>query len=148
MANFIVQYWVEILFSALIGILSLWFKRYLKLEKQNQQREREEYKKLILDEVDKKNCAYQQAASTIQQNLKQLKDGVLSFQGKMFKDDCHKFLEKDELSLEEFEELSKEHAAYNGLGGNHEGDILFGLAKRKVENEIIKQHNDKKGKLD
>ena len=148
MLEFITKYWVEVFFTGIIGLISLFFRRYLKLEKKNQQTEREEYKKMILAEVDKKNQSYQTETASIQKDLQQLKQGVLSFQGKMFKDHCHAFLEKEQFCLEEFEELGKEHSAYNGLGGNHEGDILFNLAKRKVENEIIKQHNDKKGKLD
>lgn len=148
MLEFITRYWVEVFFTGIIGLISLFFRRYLKLEKQNQKNEREEYKNMILAEVDKKNQAYQTETDSIQKDLQHLKKGVLSFQGKMFKDHCHEFLEKDQFCLEEFEELDKEHNAYNGLGGNHEGDILFSLAKRKVENEIIKQHNDKKGKLD
>ena len=37
------------------------------------------------------------------------------------------------ITLDEWEELDIDHTAYNGLGGNHKGDHLFSLVKKKVE---------------
>ena len=55
MEAFIARYWIEFAFGILIAVIGWFFKRYLKLEKQNATQEREEFKKLLLDEMDKKN---------------------------------------------------------------------------------------------
>lgn len=58
-------------------------------------------------------------------------------QGKNFKSDCRRLLDENhEITLDEWEEIDADHEAYNGLGGNHRGDELFELVKKKVENTI------------
>ena len=54
-------------------------------------------------------------------------------QGKNFKSDCRRLLDENhEITLDEWEEIDADHEAYNGLGGNHRGDELFELVKKKV----------------
>lgn len=66
-----------------------------------------------------------------------LKAGMLSMQGKEFRASCRKLLEEGhEITLDEWEELDADHEAYNGLGGNHKGDHLYSLVKKKVENTL------------
>lgn len=66
-----------------------------------------------------------------------LKAGLLSMQGKNFKSDCRRLLDENhEITLDEWEEIDADHEAYNGLGGNHRGDELFELVKKKVENTV------------
>lgn len=66
-----------------------------------------------------------------------LKAGLLSMQGKEFRADCRRLLDENhEITLDEWEEIDADHEAYNGLGGNHKGDHLFGLVKKKVENTL------------
>lgn len=141
MLTFICQYWVELLFSLIVAGAGIFFKRYIKLERENREREREEFKKLILNEIDTRNQAQQIKDARIQNDIDLLKKGVLSFQGKMFKDHCRDFLNADEVNLDEFEDIEAEHSVYNSLGGNHEGDVLYGLAQKRVEDELIKRHN-------
>lgn len=73
-------------------------------------------------------------------DIKDLKDGLLGVYSKSFKEDCECFLSREskEVSLDEYKELSDEHDVYNRLGGNHYGDELFAMAKKKVESEITK----------
>lgn len=71
---------------------------------------------------------------TLRGDLSILKEGILSLQGKEFKKQCRALLEAEHhITLDEFEELSIEHDRYNALGGNHKGDELFELAKKKFE---------------
>ena len=37
---------------------------------------------------------------------------------------------------DEWEEIDADHEAYNGLGGNHKGDHLYELVKKKAENTL------------
>lgn len=63
--------------------------------------------------------------------------GVLSIQGKIFKNECRSLLrEGHEITLEEFESLQEDHKAYKALGGNHDGDTLFSMVEKKVTNSI------------
>ena len=47
---------------------------------------------------------------------------------------------KEEISMdrliEEFERIQADHDVYNSLGGNHDGDSLFGLVEHKYKNKI------------
>lgn len=75
--------------------------------------------------------------NTVEDNLKALTKGILSIQRKEFLAECRKLLAEDHIiTLEEWEELDSDHEAYNGLGGNHKGDRLFSLAKKKFESGL------------
>ncbi len=71
-----------------------------------------------------------------------LRGGMLSIQGRNFKNDCHKLLKADHvIDLKEYEQLLADHIAYNKLGGNHEGDALFSMVEAKYKNTIgTKEH--------
>lgn len=140
MLVFITQYWIEVLFGLIVGVFTYFFRRYIKLEKEARTQERADFKKMLLEEIEKKNQEWQKEDKEIRKDIELLKKGVLSFQGRIFKDHCREFLKSKEVNLDEFEDLEAEHNVYNGLGGNHEGDVLFGLAKKKVEEELTKRH--------
>lgn len=141
LASFFAKYWVELIFSLILGAITWFVRRYIKLEKERAEQERTQFKALLMEEIEKKNRAHTQEDNSIREDISRLKKGVLSFQGRMFKDHCRSLLESGrDIGLEEFEEVEGEHDAYNGLGGNHEGDVLYNLVKRKVENEIARRH--------
>ena len=72
--------------------------------------------------------------STLSAVLKSLKRGLLSVQGRQFKTDCKKLLtEGHTITFEEFQQINEDHQAYHDLGGNHNGDTLFDLVKKKAE---------------
>lgn len=80
------------------------------------------------------DAVLEEEISTVEKNLEALTAGILSMQGKEFRANCRKLLAEDHIiTLDEWEELDKDHMAYNGLGGNHKGDHLFSLVKKKVE---------------
>jgi hypothetical protein len=73
----------------------------------------------------------------VQAEVGVLKAGLLSVQGKQFKDNCRTLLDSNhKISLDEWEEIDADHDAYNGLGGNHTGDHLYELVKKKAEKQL------------
>lgn len=83
------------------------------------------------------DAALQNQIHTLSNEMDCLKAGLLSMQGKEFREGCRKLLADDhEITLDEWEEIDADHEAYNGLGGNHRGDHLFELVKKKVEKTL------------
>lgn len=80
----------------------------------------------------------------IHEEIDSLRGGMLSIQGRNFKNDCHKLLKADHvIDLKEYEQLLADHIAYNKLGGNHEGDALFSMVEAKYKNTIgTKEHTE------
>ena len=139
MLEFILKYWIEVLFGAVIAIGGYMVKRTLKSYRQERIEEKnaflESIKKEISAEFERSNGRETELAGEI----KTLKAGLLSIQGRAFKNNCKRLLDPDhEISLEEYEEITKDHDAYNSLGGNHNGDELFILVRKKVEESWVK----------
>lgn len=140
MLEFILKYWIEVLFGAVIAIGGYMVKRTLKSYRQERLDEKnaflESIKKEISAEFERSNNRETELAGEI----KTLKAGLLSIQGRAFKNNCKRLLDPDhEISLEEYEEITKDHDAYNSLGGNHNGDELFILVRKKVEESWVKE---------
>ena len=152
----IVKYWVQFLLgiiaSGLTALCTHFYNLY-KREKASKQTELEkkfvqevkdlisnnnkEVMKVIREEELAANRADEMMGAqmnSIQNELKILTEGMLSVQGRQFKEDCRAML-KDEhvITLQEYENLTREHETYNALKGNHEGDSLFSLVKVKYE---------------
>lgn len=86
------------------------------------------------EESKSDDAVLEKEISALEKNITALTAGVLSMQGKEFRNNCRRLLAEDHvITLDEWEELDKDHMAYNGLGGNHKGDHLFSLVKKKVE---------------
>ena len=142
MLEFILKYWIEVLFGAVIAIGGYMVKRTLKSYRQERIEEKnaflESIKKEISAEFERSNGKETELAGEI----KTLKAGLLSIQGRAFKNNCKRLLDPDhEISLEEYEEITKDHDAYNSLGGNHNGDELFILVRKKVEESWVKDRD-------
>ena len=154
--EFIVKYWLQfflgLLASGLTIVASYFYKLYKK-EKQATKNEAEdrlikEVKELINDnkksiiklvrdeEIASANADAQMESqmTKIQSDLAVLTEGMLSIQGKQFKDECRALLKEEHvITLQEFENITNEHRIYNTLKGNHEGDSLYSLVKVKYE---------------
>ena len=91
--------------------------------------------KIIQEDEDKaaaENRAIHAQIVNNQNNLTALTEGILSIQGRQFKEECRALLENDhEITLNEFEHITNEHRIYNALYGNHEGDNLYNLVEIK-----------------
>ena len=89
------------------------------------------------DESKADDAYLQGQISEVSNELGFLKAGLLSIQGKEFRENCRKLLADDhEITLDEWEEIDADHEAYNGLGGNHKGDHLYELVKKKAERTL------------
>lgn len=172
------KYWVELILGLIVTGGGFLIKRYLRLEKEERQREQKEYFDNVLKKIQSENqqvlkslekehnkmnqnsedkydeintkvdkaleasreesksddAVLEKEILALEKNITALTAGVLSMQGKEFRNNCRKLLaENHVITLDEWEELDKDHTAYNGLGGNHKGDHLFSLVKKKVE---------------
>lgn len=91
--------------------------------------------KIIQEDEDKaaaENKAIHAQIVNNQNNLTALTEGILSIQGRQFKEECRALLENDhEITLKEFEYITNEHRIYNALRGNHDGDDLYNLVETK-----------------
>lgn len=91
----------------------------------------------LMQIVQDQNETLLQADKILHEEIDGLRDGMLSMQGRNFKNDCHKLLKKDHIiDVKEYEQLLADHVVYNKLGGNHEGDALFSMVEAKYRNTI------------
>ena len=176
--SIVLKYWVEFILGLIVAGGGFLIKRYLRLEKEERQREQKEYFDKMLEKIQSENqqvlkslekehdkmnqnsedkyneintkvdkaleagreeskaddAVLEKEISAMKKNIAALTASVLSMQGKEFINNCRKLLAEDHIiTLDEWEELDIDHTAYNGLGGNHKGDHLFSLVKKKVE---------------
>jgi hypothetical protein len=72
----------------------------------------------------------------IENNVNKIIKGLLSVQGQTFRAACHRLLETNHsITVDEYEQIVRDHEAYNSLGGNHIGDNLFKLVETKFSNQ-------------
>ncbi len=156
MVDFIIQYWLQFLLGIVASGLTILCTRLYYLWKKERKAQRREVEgriisavKTLIEDNDKevrKIIREEEKASAkadeiieakmnqIQKDLVILTEGMLSIQGRQFKEDCRKLLQEGHvISLDEYENITHEHDVYNQLQGNHEGDSLFSLVKVKYE---------------
>lgn len=144
MFDFIMKYWVEFAFGLLVAGGGWFIKRYFTLENMRRQKEQDEFYNKIKSEIDKEHdsskkddIALQNDVNALTTVLNSLKRGLLSVQGRQFKADCKKLLDPNHvITIEEFQQINEDHEAYHALGGNHNGDAIFELVKKKAEEKI------------
>ena len=139
MLEFVLKYWIEFLFGLVIAIGSYMIKRTLKSFRQERADEKEAFLEGIKDKIRAEFERSNKKETELAEEIKVLKAGLLSIQGRTFKSNCRRLLDPDhDISLEEYEEITKDHDAYNSLGGNHNGDQLYQLVRKKVEDSWAK----------
>ena len=111
--------------------------------KEAMQEQMQECSENLLKIVETKNIELLEADKKINEEIDSLKDGMLSIQGRDFKNECHRLLKQDHaIDVKEYEALLVDHIVYNKLGGNHEGDSLFHMVEAKYRNTIgLKENN-------
>lgn len=154
MLEFIAKYWLEFVFGLIAAGIIAFFKYFYKLKNQQIEKEHEEFKESILEVIEDKIVAQgqrteeedkklEQEISLLKQSQESIKAGLLSMQGREFKMECQLLLEKDhKITTEEFDDITKDHDAYKGLGGNHRGDMLYDSVKEKYWAGIRKNGED------
>lgn len=138
------KYWVECAFGLLVAGVGWFVKRYFTLEAMRRQQEQDEFYNKIKGEIDKErksskedDVALQEDMNALSTLLTSLTKGLLSVQGRQFKADCKKLLdEKHVITFDEYQQINEDHEAYHVLGGNHNGDALFELVRKKAEKEL------------
>lgn len=134
MPDFIVQYWAEFLFGILAAFLLAKMNKLSKLEQDNIKRQKTDFRKEIVDSFTEADSDIKKDIQALTLKMEALGKGILSMQGDKFKRQCEKLLDEDHtITVKEYEQCINDHDAYNGLGGNHEGDLLFDSVVKKFE---------------
>ena len=159
MLDIIVKYWLEFALGLIAAGLGIACKKiytlYMSEKNTKKTKEREnlmdDMKAMmtscqleVLDKVGEREQMLQEEDRKIKENLESLtnsvvvlKDGILSLQGREFRQDCRDLLKEDHvITISEYETLVREHQVYNSLGGNHRGDALFHAAEQKYKNSL------------
>lgn len=155
----ITKYWLEFLLGIIgTGLLANYKKIKEKVQEykaMKQQQKEDMFKKGLLEAVDPIIKQYSAKSDTadlgiqdtlgmMQEHLSSLNEqvvlithGVLNMQAQVFKSECKELLSKDEpITTLEYEKCMKNHALYNQLGGNSDGDTLFELVTEKYKHQL------------
>lgn len=141
MLAIIEQYWLTCLLGLISSGLGLLCKKFWKLYQDEKTRtksdEQESIQKQIKEGMAEVIAESKAGDESLQGQINLLMSGVLSIQKAHFKRTCKELLkETHEITLEELESITADHSAYNGLGGNHEGDILFEMVITKANKNL------------
>lgn len=151
------KYWLEWL-CGLVATGALFFaKHYIKIQRQvNEEKWKDKEKnmrgKIIttledrIQGVEDKSAAedviIHNELDEIHSEVDTIESGILSVQGKQFREMCEDLLKQDYITVEEYEEFEEEYAVYKGLGGNHRGDSLHARVVAKVDKQNNKPENN------
>lgn len=148
--QFIVKYWLEVLFGLITGGVVLFARHYIKVEKERYENMKKERAREIEVNVEQKlekpikdlTDVIEEVKETQIENDAVLKEGVLFLMKAKFVRDCEKLIEADHhITSEEWHRIEKEHIMYNKLGGNHEGDIKFNIVTEKWKEQVVHGEN-------
>lgn len=164
MPEFILKYWVEVVFGLIVSGLSFACRRYWKLWRAEQQYQKTEEQKAFYDGVlekiderfEKMNERFEETNNRItalddkvEQKINEvrkdvqssdaqqkiLKEGLLSVQGNNFKRQCKALLEPThKISETEWLQHQIDFEAYKRLGGNDDGHDLHNSVAHKYYN--------------
>lgn len=157
MPEFILKYWVEVVFGLIVSGLSFACRRYWKLWRTEQQHQKTEEQKAFYDGIiekiderfEKMNERFEETNNRItaldnkvEQNVQTsdaqqeiLKEGLLSVQGNNFKRQCKALLEPThKISETEWLQHQIDFEAYERLGGNDDGHDLHNAVAHKYYN--------------
>ena len=88
--------------------------------------------------IEKQGEELKEVDRTITANIASFKKDILDIEGEYFREECRKLLVDDHtITDKEFTIITKQHTAYNNIGGNHEGDSLYDMVENKYKNQII-----------
>ena len=150
MPEFILKYWVEVVFGLIVSGLSFACRRYWKLWRAEQQHQKTEEQEVFYDGILKKiderfeetNNRITALDNKVEKNVQTsnaqqeiLKEGLLSVQGNNFKRQCKALLEPThKISETEWLQHQIDFEAYERLGGNDDGHDLHNAVAHKYYN--------------
>ena len=166
MGEFILKYWVEVLFGIVVTVGGFLLKHHFKLFKESLDHKMEERddkllekmtkvlttsNKAIQDSIDKLRSDTKDDIDGVYAELVDLKDdikdvrkdvesirrGVLDVQGPQFKAKCKEVLQDShQITVDEWLALKKEYEIYTGMGGNSDGSELYNLVHEKYSKHL------------
>ena len=166
MGEFILKYWIEILFGIVVTVGGFLLKHHFKLFKESLDHKMEERDDKLLEKMTKvltaNNKAIQDSIDKLRSDTKDdidgvyaelidLKDdikdvrkdvesirrGVLDVQGPQFKAKCKEVLQDShQITVDEWLALKKEYEIYTGMGGNSDGSELYNLVHEKYSKHL------------
>lgn len=152
MLDIFIKYWVQWLCGLIAAGIVLWAKHVIKLEKESVNKTKTERMKEIREEIvdeltekinrveqksDENDRVIKEEIEILSNNVENLTIGVLSLQGKQFRDECIQLLSPEHIiTVDEYEQFEEDYVAYKGLGGNHMGDALHNRVVEKFNNQI------------
>lgn len=166
MGEFILKYWVEVLFGIVVTGGGFLLKHHFKLFKESLDHKMEERddkllekmtkvltasNKTIQDSIDKLRSDTKDDIDGVYAELVDLKDdikdirkdvesirrGVLDVQGPQFKAKCKEALQDShQITVDEWLALKKEYKIYTGMGGNSDGSELYKLVHEKYSKHL------------
>ena len=152
MLDIFIKYWVQWLCGLIAAGIVLWAKHIVKLEKESVNKTKAERMKEIREEIvdeltekinrveqksDENDRIMKEEIEVLSNNVENLTIGVLSLQGKQFRDQCIFLLAPEHIiTVDEYEQFEEDYVAYKGLGGNHMGDALHNRVVEKFNNQI------------
>lgn len=166
MGEFILKYWVEVLFGIVVTGGGFLLKHHFKLFKESLDHKMEERddkllekmtkvltasNKTIQDSIDKLRSDTKDDIDGVYAELVDLKDdikdirkdvesirrGVLDVQGPQFKAKCKEVLQDShQITVDEWLALKKEYEIYTGMGGNSDGSELYKLVYEKYSKHL------------
>lgn len=152
MLDIFIKYWVQWLCGLIAAGIVLWAKHIVKLEKESVNKTKAERMKEIREEIvdeltekinkveqksDENDRIVKEEIEILSNNVENLTIGVLSLQGKQFRDECIQLLRPEHtITVDEYEQFEEDYVAYKGLGGNHMGDALHNRVVEKFNNQI------------
>lgn len=150
--DFIVKYWVQWACGIIATGVVFFAKHYVKLQKKALEDKWKDKEKnmcsKIITTLEAEICEVEKASkeedekihhelNNVHQDLGVVSSGVLSIQGKQFRDSCERLLEPDHyITVDEYEEFETEYEVYKGLGGNHRGDALHDRVVDKFQAQM------------
>lgn len=152
MFDFIIKYWVEWLCGIVATGVVFLARHYVKLQRKDfenrWEKRKNEAKTEVLQhlegelqqEVTRSTAADNKIKAEIEvlnNQIENVNTGVLSIQGKQFRDMCLALLDPDHvITVQEYEQFEEDYVAYKALGGNHRGDALHAAAVEKFKHQI------------
>ena len=149
-----VKYWIQWLCGIIAAGVVLWAKHYIKLERasvNNQKAARmSELRREIVDKLEAEIKEVDQRSQegdkrimvdleVLTAGLENLTLGLLSVQGKEFRQECLDLLEPGhEITIIEYEQFEEDYAAYKALDGNHRGDALHDRVVEKFNSQLAR----------
>lgn len=130
----------ELIFTGIVGVLTWWVKRYLKLEHEHNKSEQQKFRKDILNEAQEDNKKLDARIDAVEKQLNHFLGALLSLQGSLFREFCEELLEPGRvITIDEFEQFENDYQVYKSLGGNHRGDTLHDSVVRKFNKHVQKE---------